>query len=77
MTCEEYIEAVHKASYEEFHEHFWPESVNGAWSIDGTEWYPCVILDDPAPNGTVHIVTRNQSHIHVSAMNVRRKEQFS
>lgn len=72
MTCKEYIDAYQKAGYDEFLEHFWPESVNGEWTIDGAEWYPCVILDDQVPKDTAYVVTRNQSHIHIEALCVRR-----
>ncbi len=72
MTTRQYIDLAHSYStlarfYDEL-----PNLFNGEWTIDGNQWYPCVILDDNVGEGKVKIVTRNQTHMVELAERVRR-----
>jgi len=72
MITAEYINLVHSYPCPFCFYCDLPKFFNGEWTIDGKEWYPCVILDDDVGDGKVKIVTRNQTHMTKSAVSVRR-----
>lgn len=65
MTANEYINLYHESGPSKFYDEILPSLYNGEWTIDFFEWFPCVVLDDEKLDGLTHIVTRNQTFMHV------------
>lgn len=72
MTTNQYIDLFHKQGPSKFYGETLSALYNGEWTIDGTMWYPCVIMDDDVGPGRIKIVTRNQTHAIEPESNVRR-----
>lgn len=74
MTTKEYINLAHSYPnlgrfYDDLSKYY-----NGEWTIDRSEWYPCVILDDEVGPGQVKIVTRNQTHLVVDISKIKHRK---
>lgn len=75
MTRKEYIDLYHATPVRIFYDEVFPLLINGEWTIDGEEWYPCVITDDmPTVPGRMTIITRNQTMAEEPICKVRKIE---